>query len=61
MAFRDQVTLSSGGHGMYRVMTKQEVIDGFDEAIENEQFYVCYQPQINHLSGNIVGAEALLP
>ncbi len=45
---------------MYRVMTRQEMIDGFDEAIEKEQFYVCYQPQVNHMSGNVVGAEALL-
>ena len=45
---------------MYRVMTEQEIAEQFDEAIEKEQFYLCYQPQVNHLTGKLVGAEALL-
>ncbi len=45
---------------MYRIMTKEEMVSQFDEAIDREQFFVCYQPQINHMSGSIVGAEALL-
>ncbi len=45
---------------MYRVMTEQEMVDSFDQAINEEQFYVCYQPQMNHISGTVVGAEALL-
>ncbi|MBR1860761.1 MAG: EAL domain-containing protein [Lachnospiraceae bacterium] len=45
---------------MYRVMTEEEMLEGFEAAIADEQFYVCYQPQINHMSGRIVGAEALI-
>ncbi len=45
---------------MYRVMTEQEMVEAFDQAISEEQFYVCYQPQMNHISGTVVGAEALL-
>ncbi len=45
---------------MYRVMTEAEMVEAFDTAISEDQFYVCYQPQMNHISGSIVGAEALL-
>ena len=45
---------------MYRVMTEEEMVKAFDTAISEEQFYICYQPQMNHISGSIVGAEALL-
>ncbi|MCR4617069.1 MAG: EAL domain-containing protein [Lachnospiraceae bacterium] len=45
---------------MYRVMTEQEMVSAFDEAISKEQFYVCYQPQVNYNTGMLVGAEALL-
>lgn len=41
-------------------MNAQELVDGFDEAIRSNQIRVYYQPQINHCTGRMVGAEALM-
>ena len=41
-------------------MNAQELVDGFDEAIRSNQISVFYQPQINHCTGRMVGAEALM-
>ncbi len=45
---------------MERKMTEQEIIDSFAEAMANDHIYPCYQPQINHGTGRMVGAEALM-
>lgn len=45
---------------MERKMTEQELIDSLDEAIENGHIFVCYQPKVNHSSGRMIGAEALM-
>ena len=45
---------------MERKMTPQELVDSFDEAIEKGYILVYYQPQINHSTGRMVGAEALM-
>ncbi len=45
---------------MERKMTPQELVDCFDEAIEKGYILVYYQPQINHSTGRMVGAEALM-
>ena len=41
-------------------MTEQELISSFDEAMKLNHIYACYQPQINHSTGRMVGAEALM-
>ena len=41
-------------------MTEQELISSFDEAIKLNYIYVCYQPQINHSTRRMIGAEALM-
>lgn len=43
-----------------RVMTEAELLTNFDDAINYDHIYVNYQPQINHATGRIVGAEALM-
>jgi len=45
---------------MNKRMTKDEIISSFEAAIRDKQFFVCYQPQINHLTRRMIGAEALL-
>ena len=45
---------------MERKMTPQELIGCFDEALEKGYILVYYQPQINHSTGRMVGAEALM-
>ena len=45
---------------MNRKMLAQEIVDGFKAAIYEQQLYPCYQPQINHSTGRMVGAEALM-
>lgn len=45
---------------MKRKMLEQEIVDGFEAAIGEQQLYPCYQPQINHSTGRMVGAEALM-
>ena len=45
---------------MNRAMTDAELISRFDEAIEKDYIYVNYQAQINHNTGRMLGAEALM-
>lgn len=42
------------------LMGEQEIIGAMRAAIEEEQFLVYYQPQYNHTTGMLVGAEALV-
>lgn len=41
-------------------MTKKEIVDCFDKALKNNEFFIFYQPQINHSNGTIIGAEAFV-
>lgn len=43
-----------------RPFTKEEIIDNFNQALENHEFIVYYQPQYNHETKTIIGAEALV-
>lgn len=45
---------------MQRKMNEAEIIDAFDDALKNNDLYIVIQPQINHSTGRIVGAEALI-
>ncbi|MBQ3842034.1 MAG: EAL domain-containing protein [Ruminiclostridium sp.] len=45
---------------MGKRMTELELLNGFDEAIENDHIFVCYQPKMNHATGRMIGAEALM-
>ena len=45
---------------MNRRMNEAEIIANFDEALQNGDLYICLQPQINHTTKHMVGAEALL-
>ena len=45
---------------MQRQMTEEEIIASFDQAIAEGQIYLCYQPQFNHSTGRLVGAEGLM-
>ena len=45
---------------MNRQMLPQEIVDGFTTAIRGRNLYPYYQPQINHSTGRMVGAEALM-
>lgn len=45
---------------MERQMDEQEIIDSFDKAIQGNHLFACYQPQVNHTTGRMVGAEALM-
>ena len=41
-------------------MTEQELVDSFDTAVKDEHIFVTYQPKINHSTGRMIGAEALM-
>ena len=41
-------------------MNEQELLACFDDAIKFGHIYVCYQPKINHSTGRMIGAEALM-
>lgn len=43
-----------------RPMTKEEITERFDQALKDGSIYVCFQPQINHMTGRMMGAEALM-
>ncbi len=43
-----------------RKLTGEEIKERFHPALENGRIYVCYQPQINHMTGRMTGAEALI-
>ena len=45
---------------MQRQLTTQELLDHFDEAISNGYIFAYYQPQFNHATGSMTGAEALM-
>ena len=45
---------------MYRQLTEEEIVDGIDEAIREGHIFPYFQPQINHSTGRMVGAEALM-
>ena len=42
------------------LLSEQEISGIMEEALNNEQFLVYYQPQFNHSTGSLVGAEALV-
>lgn len=43
-----------------RRMNEQEIVSFFDDAIAYGHIYVCYQPKMNHVTGRMIGAEALM-
>ena len=45
---------------MYRQLTEDEIVDGIDKAIQEGHIFPYFQPQINHSTGRMVGAEALM-
>ena len=45
---------------MEKRMNEAELIENFDEAVKNGDMYICLQPQFNHTTKRMVGAEALL-
>jgi len=45
---------------MSRQMTEQELLEHFRDALKENHIFACYQPQINHSTGHMVGAEALM-
>ena len=49
-----------GGTDMGKRMTELELLNSFDEALENGHIFVCYQPKMNHATRRMIGAEALM-
>ena len=45
---------------MEKRMNERELIDSLDEAVEKGHIFVCYQPKMNHSTGRMIGAEALM-
>ncbi|MBO6303092.1 MAG: EAL domain-containing protein [Ruminiclostridium sp.] len=45
---------------MGRQMTEKELLAGFDQALAESHIFVCYQPKMNHTTGRMIGAEALM-
>lgn len=45
---------------MQSSITETEILDSFEIALRDQQFLIYYQPQINHSTGRMVGAEALV-
>lgn len=45
---------------MQRRMTTEELLYGFDDAISKGHIFAYYQPQFNHSTGRMTGAEALM-
>ncbi len=43
-----------------RKLTEEEMITGFDDALQFGHIFVVYQPKVNHVSGRMIGAEALM-
>ena len=41
-------------------MSEQELLACFDDALKSGQIYAVYQPKINHATGRMIGAEALM-
>ena len=44
---------------MTREISAEEVIRDFNKGLENHEIYMCYQPQYNHSTGRMIGAEAI--
>lgn len=42
------------------MITVQDILSNFDSAVANEEFQVYLQPQYNHSTGVLIGAEALV-
>ncbi|MCR4888838.1 MAG: EAL domain-containing protein [Ruminococcus sp.] len=45
---------------MERRMSEQELLGSFENALKFGHIYVCYQPKMNHATGRMIGAEALM-
>ena len=45
---------------MDKRMSEQELIGSFEEAVKYGHIFACYQPKINHSTGRMIGAEALM-
>ncbi len=45
---------------MKKSMTEKDFVGRFDKAVRRDHIYVCYQMQINHSTGRMIGAEALM-
>ncbi|MBO4396440.1 MAG: EAL domain-containing protein [Eubacterium sp.] len=45
---------------MGRQLTEEEIVNGTYDAIKHGEIYAVFQPQINHSTGRMVGAEALM-
>ena len=45
---------------MQREIKEEEVIRDFRHGLEDHEIYMCYQPQYNHSTGRMIGAEALM-
>ncbi len=45
---------------MEKRMSRDELLNNFQAALSNRYLKVFYQPQVNHATGKIIGAEALL-
>ena len=41
-------------------MNEDELINSFDAALKDGSIFAVYQPQINHATGRMIGAEALM-
>lgn len=42
------------------MFSRDEIKEKFDNALGSGDVYVCYQPQMNHITGQMIGAEALI-
>ena len=45
---------------MDKRMTEHELVASFDRALAEGHIFALYQPQINHSTGRMIGAEALM-
>lgn len=45
---------------MNKKLTEQELVERFDKALAEGHIYITYQPKINHATGRMLGAEALM-
>ena len=45
---------------MEKRMTEQELLNSFEDAMRYGHIFVVYQPKMNHSTGRMIGAEALM-
>lgn len=45
---------------MGKRMSEQELLAAFDEALRDNHIFVVFQPKMNHTTGRMIGAEALM-